>query len=154
MINHKERAIELFKQGYNCAQSVFGAFSEDLGVDFETAVKTSSSFGAGMGRLREVCGAVSGMFMVVGYKYGYTDPKDYAAKTEHYKLIQELANKFKEITGSIICRELLGLNEKSSSPVPEIRTASYYKKRPCAELVGIAARIVEEIINKNKKTEE
>lgn len=154
MINHKERAIELFKQGYNCAQSVFGAFSEDLGVDFKTAVKTSSSFGAGMGRLREVCGAVSGMFMVVGYKYGYTDPKDYAAKTEHYKLIQELANKFKEITGSIICRELLGLNEKSSSPVPEIRTASYYKKRPCAELVGIAARIVEEIINKNKKTEE
>ncbi len=154
MINHKERAIELFKQGYNCAQSVFGAFSEDLGVDFKTAVKTSSSFGAGMGRLREVCGAVSGMFMVVGYKYGYTDPKDYAAKTEHYKLIQELGNKFKEITGSIICRELLGLNDKSSSPVPEIRTASYYKKRPCAELVGIAARIVEEIINKNKKTEE
>jgi len=69
LINHKERAIELFKQGYNCAQSVFGAFSEDLGVDFKTAVKTSSSFGAGMGRLREVCGAVSGMFMVVGYKY-------------------------------------------------------------------------------------
>ncbi len=150
MINHKERATELFKQGYNCAQSVFGSFSEDLGIDFETAVKIASSFGAGMGRLREVCGAVSGMFMVVGYKYGHTNPKDYAAKTEHYKLVQELALKFKEINGSIVCRELLGLKEKSSSPIPERRTASYYKKRPCAELVGIAAELVEETI-KNKQ---
>ena len=96
----REHAMELFKQGYNCSQSVFAAFCEECGMDFETALKLSSSFGGGMGRLREVCGAVSGMFMVAGMKYGYTDPEDSTSKAEHYKRIQELAEQFKEKNGS------------------------------------------------------
>lgn len=149
MNSAKERAIELFKQGYNCSQSVFGAFYKECGIDFETAIKLSSSFGGGMGRLREVCGAVSGMFMVVGMIYGYTDPKDKASKTEHYKRIQELAESFKEKNGSIVCRELLGLEVKSETYVPEDRTTEYYKKRPCAELVGDAAEIIDKYRKNN-----
>ena len=104
-----EKAVELFKKGYNCSQSVFGAFAEDLGIDFETAVMISSSFGGGMGRMREVCGAVSGMFMAAGIKYGYSDPKNMNAKKEHYRLIQTLAERFKERNKYIVCRQLLGM---------------------------------------------
>lgn len=150
MNNFKERAKELFKQGYNCSQSVFGAFCEECGMNFETALKISSSFGGGMGRLREVCGAVSGMFMVAGMIYGYNDPKDKAAKAEHYKRIQELAEKFKEMQGSLICRELLGLTTKSESYIPEERTDEYYKKRPCVEIIGSAAEIMHEYIKSNQ----
>jgi C_GCAxxG_C_C family probable redox protein len=150
MDNVRERAIDLFKQGYNCSQSVFGVFCEECGMDFETALKISSSFGGGMGRLREVCGAVSGMFMVAGMKYGYSDPKDTKSKTEHYKRIQELAETFKEKNNSIVCRELLGLSTKSESYIPEERTVEYYKKRPCVELVGDAAEIIYEFIKTNK----
>ena len=149
MIDHSQRAMELFKQGYNCSQAVFVSFCEDINLDFDTALKLSSSFGAGMGRLREVCGAVSGMFMVAGMKYGYTDVKDRDAKAEHYKMIQELASQFKAENHSIICRELLGLKSGPDSPIPEERTENYYKKRPCVELVGHAAQIIEEAI-KNK----
>lgn len=154
MSNHSQRAMELFKQGYNCSQSVVAAFCEELDIDFETALKISSSFGGGMGRLREVCGAASGMFMVAGLKYGYSDPKDNKAKTEHYKLIQQLAAQFKAENGSIVCRELLGLNAGPDSPIPELRTNEYYKKRPCAELVGCAAEIMEKIIENKSKMEE
>lgn len=100
-----------------------------------------------MGRLREVCGAVSSMFMIAGLKYGYTDPKDRVAKQKHYELIQELAHRFKDINGSIICRELLGLDIKHDIPVPEERTEKYYKKRPCAELVRCAAEIIDRVID-------
>lgn len=148
MSNHSQKAMELFKQGYNCSQAVFAAFCDDLGIDFETAIKIASSFGGGMGRLREVCGAVSGMFMVAGLMYGYTNPKDNKAKTAHYKLIQELAAQFKAENHSIICRELLGLTTEPDSHVPELRTKEYYKKRPCTELVGCTAGIMEELINK------
>jgi len=144
---HSDLAKELFIKGYNCSQSVFAAFCDETGLDMDTALKISSSFGGGMGRLREVCGAVSGMFMVVGMKYGYTDPFDKKAKTEHYKLIQDLAKQFEKENGSIICRELLGLSVKADIPVPEDRTESYYKKRPCAELVENAARILDEYIS-------
>ena len=96
-----------------------------------------------MGRLREVCGAVSGMFMIAGLKRGYTDPKAYQAKKEHYALIQHLAGKFKEENGSIVCRELLGLDHKTDSPIPSVRTDGYYQKRPCIELVKNAVRILE-----------
>lgn len=146
MNSFKDRAMELFKEGYNCSQSVFAAFCEECGMDFETALKISSSFGGGMGRLREVCGAVSGMFMVAGMKYGYIDPKDRLSKAEHYKRIQQLAGEFKEKNGSIICRELLGLSTQSESYIPEARTDEYYKKRPCAELVGDAAEIMYEFM--------
>lgn len=153
MSGKAERAMELFKQGYNCAQAVFAAFCGDMGMDFETALKLSSSFGGGMGRLREVCGAVSGMFAAAGMKYGYTDPKDSKAKAAHYKLIRELAAQFKAENHSIICRELLGLDAGPDSPVPELRTDEYYTKRPCAELVGCAARLMEELINKTETGE-
>lgn len=151
-MDYSQVAMGYFKQGYNCAQSVMAAFCTEMGMDFDTAVKISSSFGAGMGRLREVCGAVSGMFMVAGVVCGYSNPDDRAAKTEHYKLIQQLAAQFKEQNGSIICRELLGLGKGADSPVPSIRTPEYYKKRPCMELVGMAAKIIGDYIE-SKKTE-
>lgn len=147
-----ESAKKLFEQGYNCAQAVFCAFCEDEGIDFKTGLKLSSSFGGGMGRLREVCGAVSGMFMAAGIIYGYDSNDDKQAKTAHYKLIQELAGKFKEENGSIICRDLLGLNRQKDSYVPQDRTKEYYKKRPCAELVAVAAEILENYIEENKKS--
>ena len=148
---HSELAMSFFKEGYNCSQSVFMAFCDEYDMDFEMALKISSSFGAGMGRLREVCGAVTGMFMAAGMIYGYSDPKDHTSKTEHYKRIQYLAKEFEEKNHSIICRELLGLGSGKDSPVPELRTAEYYKKRPCAELVGMAADIMDKYINDNQQ---
>lgn len=141
-----EKAKALFLEGYNCAQAVFGAFADELGLDFETAMKLSSGFGGGMGRLREVCGAVSGMFMVFDMKYGYTSPTDKEAKMALYAHIQTLAKSFEKENSSIICRELLGLSEKNSEPIPEDRTKAYYKKRPCAQLVELAADIVDKYI--------
>ena len=148
---HSERAMSLFKEGYNCSQSVFMAFCDEYNMDSEMASKISSSFGGGMGRLREVCGAVTGMFMVAGMIYGYSDPKDQTLKTEHYKRIQYLAKEFEEKNGSIICRELLGLGKGKDNPVPELRTAEYYKKRPCVELVGMAAEIMDKYITEHRK---
>ena len=150
MTDYSEKAMDLFKQGYNCSQSVVLAFCDKIGLDEETALKMSSSFGGGIGRLREVCGAVTGMFMVAGMLYGYSDPKDNKTKTEHYKLIQMLANEFREENGFIICRELLGLGAGADKPVPELRTQEYYKKRPCAELVGCAAKIMEKYIKERE----
>ncbi len=146
MSNKVERAKELFLEGYNCAQSVVGAFCEDVGMDFDTAIKLSSSFGAGMGKLREVCGALSGAFMVAGLKYGYTSPTDNQAKAQHYKLIQDMAEKFKAQTGSIVCRELLKISkEEKQNHIPAKRTPDYYKKRPCVAMVEIAATIIDEV---------
>ena len=147
MTSHSQRAADLFHQGYNCAQSVFAAFSDELGIDFETALKLAAPFGGGMGRMREVCGAVSGMFLVAGLKYGYSDPKAGSAKAEHYQLIQALAERFREENHSIICRELLGLGAGPDHPEPEQRTNDYYRKRPCAELVACAAGIIEQKMN-------
>ena len=143
MSNNPERAVNFFKEGYNCSQAVLAVYCDELGIDFETALKLSSSFGGGMGRLREVCGAVSSMFMVAGLKFGYISPKDVQAKEKHYRLIQELSRRFAQENGSIICRELLGLNVKHDNPTPEARTESYYKKRPCSELVKCAVEILD-----------
>ncbi len=140
------KAMELFKEGYNCAQAVVLAYEDYFEECPETLAAMISSFGGGMGRLREVCGAVSGMFFVAGRQYGYADPKANKEKQEHYVRIQELAARFREQNGSIVCRELLGLQEKVSVPVPEERTAEYYRKRPCAELVAMAATILEQYI--------
>lgn len=153
-MTRREKAMQLFEEGYNCSQSVFLAFEDLHGIDRETAAKLSSSFGGGMGRLREVCGTVSGMFLTFGLLYGYDSPKAYDKKAEHYKRIQELAAEFEKRNGSIICRELLGLSVKKDAPVPERRTEEYYKKRPCGELVGDAAEILEAYIERQKKTEE
>lgn len=145
MENKSEEAKRLFLSGANCAQAVLGAFHCECGLDFDTAMKLASGFGAGMGRLREVCGAVSGMFMAASLIRGSSDLHDKAAKDAHYALIQELAGEFRRETGSLICRELLGLEQKQvDRPVSEERTAAYYKKRPCAEMVALAARILEE----------
>lgn len=148
-INAQQKAKKLFCQGYNCCQSVLAAFCEKTGLDFQTSIKIASSFGGGMGRLREVCGAVTGMFMVAGMIFGYQNPKDNKTKGEHYKLIQDLAEQFKKDNHTIICRELLNLDKTKFNPTPEDRTSEYYKKRPCVELVGCAAGIIEEYINKN-----
>ena len=150
-INHAEKAKSLFESGYNCCQAVLCAYADELGLDETNALKIASSFGGGMGRLREVCGAVSGMFMVCGLRDGYTNIDGVNAheeKMSHYERIQELARKFINENGSIICRELLGLAPKKSSldmdsPVPEKRSDEYYKKRPCAELVAMAASFLE-----------
>ncbi len=144
--HYGQKAKQLFLEGYNCTQAVFLAFSDRYDMDTSTAMKLSSSFGGGMGRLREVCGAVSGMFLVAGMLYGYDSPKDFEAKSEHYKRIQELAAKYREENGSIVCREILGLPAGGDSPVPEKRTLEYYKKRPCPDLVAAAAAIMEEYI--------
>ncbi len=146
----KEKAMGLFSEGYNCSQAVFAAFSDEMGIDKQTAFRIASSFGGGMGRMREVCGAVSGMFMAAGMLFGYCDPKDNVKKAEHYALIQSLAEEFRKENGSIVCRELLGLTKgENSNSTPTPRTDAYYKKRPCKELVGIAAEILENYIKKN-----
>lgn len=150
MCNHSEKAKALFEEGYNCAQSVFLAFAEDLGLDFETAAKLSSSFGGGMGRLREVCGAVSAMFMIAGLKKGYTSPNDDTSKAEHYQRIQELAAEFRDHHGTILCRELLGLEAGPDDYHPAKRTKAYYASRPCADLVADAASIVDAWITAGK----
>lgn len=147
MENRVEKAARLFKEGYNCAQAVFVAFSDLYGIDEETALRMSCSFGAGMGRMREVCGAVSGMFMVAGMLTGTVDAKDVQGKTNNYEVVQEMAEEFKKTSGgSIICKELLGLVKKEESAVPEKRTEEYYKKRPCVQLVEDAATIIDKIL--------
>lgn len=144
-----EIAKNYFLEGYNCAQAVALAYKDELNMSEEDISKMTSSFGGGMGRLREVCGAVSGMFLVAGILFGYSDPKDYEGKKSHYELVQHLAEKFKNINGSIVCKELLGLEKKEDSAIPSHRTEEYYKKRPCGDLVSDAANILEEYIKQN-----
>ena len=149
-----ERAKRLFKEGgYNCCQAVVLAYNDVFGIDDQTAAAISSGFGGGMGRMREVCGAVSGMTMLAGLIKPATDPSVKDWRTANYALVQEMAYEFKDINGSIVCKELLGLVPMGSSaqtpkesPEPSDRTPEYYKKRPCEELVGISARIVGEKI--------
>ena len=141
---YSEKAANNFREGYNCAQSVLLAFANKVGLKEDEALKLASSFGGGMGRLREVCGAVSAMFMIAGILKGYTEPNNDIIKANHYKLIQDLAAEFKSKHGTIICRELLGLEEDEFSPIPSARTKEYYKERPCEEFIKCAAEIVEE----------
>lgn len=140
-------AKQNFMNGYNCSQAVLLAFCEDFGLEKETALKISEPFGGGMGRMREVCGTVTGMFMVLGLAMGNSDAKDGSTKKNVYKSVQELAEKFKQDNGSIICRELLGLQKANKeSYVPSERTTEYYKKRPCPELCKYAADILEDYL--------
>ena len=142
-INHAEKAKSLFENGYNCCQAVLCAYADELGIDQNTALKIASSFGGGMGRLREVCGAVSAMFAIAGLKKGYTSPNDDVIKAKHYELIQSLAEEFKSKFGTIICRELLELPEGKDSPIPSKRTEEYYQTRPCEAFIKYASEIVE-----------
>lgn len=142
-----ERAIELFKEGYNCSQSVVGAFCEDFGVDFDTAMKMSEPFGGGMGRMRLTCGAVSGMFMLVGMKYSKAQGGDLETRKLVYRTVQEMAEEFKNKNGTITCAELLGNNlpkDNGSNPTP--RTETFYKKRPCIGCIADCAEIAEKYL--------
>lgn len=139
-----ERAVDYFMQGYNCSQSVVAAFADLYGMDEETAVRIAAGFGGGVGRMRMMCGAVSGIVMLVGLDCGQTKGNDRNGKSDCYKAVQELLAQFKEQNGSIICAEILGLDghdKAASSYVASERTAEYYKTRPCAAKVESAARI-------------
>jgi len=142
-LSHADKAASLFLAGYNCAQSVFGAFCDVTGMDMESAMRLSSSFGGGMGRMREVCGTVSAMLMVAGILWGYPDTGEDGKKAAHYTRVQALAGQFREIHGTIICRELIAGLKKDSSPIPEKRTEQYYRERPCVRFVRTAAEILD-----------
>ena len=145
--NKAKLAGELFMQGYNCSQSVIAAWADEIGLDRQTALLVSSGFGGGMGRLREGCGAVSGAFMVLSYKFGSTDVSDGKAKAALYETIQDFAARFKQENrfDSIVCRDMLGLSG-ASAPTPAERTAEYYKKRPCRELIELSSGLLGEFI--------
>lgn len=146
MLSRVERAAATFEEGYTCAQAVFATYADLFGMDRETALKLASPMGGGMGRMREVCGAVSAMALLAGLKEGNTDPSNEAAKEHIYLLTRQMAGKFKEEHGTMICRELLGLECMEESAKPSERTDRYYRERPCTRLVATAARIVEEML--------
>ncbi|MBQ0043619.1 MAG: C_GCAxxG_C_C family protein [Bacteroidales bacterium] len=144
-----DMARAFFKKGYNCCQSVALAYSDVIGMDETAIAAMGSGFGGGFGRLREVCGCVSGMTLVAGAALPSTDPSDMQRRSANYELVQKLANRYKEENGSIICRELLGLEKtvKTEESMPSARTDEYYKKRPCPELCACATRILAETLN-------
>lgn len=146
-MSREQKAEELFKSGQNCCQAVTGAFADLVDIDEAALSKLSMPLGGGMGRLREVCGAVSGMFLILGLT-----SEDGATKSDIYPQVQELAARFKKETGSIVCRELLSGVKTTAGASPEARTDEYYKKRPCAELVKLAAKLLEEYLT--EKSEE
>lgn len=153
MSKHSDKAEQLFRSGYNCAQSVFGAFSDMTGIDFEYAVKMSAPFGGGFGRLREVCGAACGMTLAGGCLYGYDTTDNYEAKKTNYELERKLMNEFSAEMGSYICRDILGelANESEdggNSPTP--RTEEFYTKRPCLKCIRTATEILDKEIEDNK----
>lgn len=140
-----ENAVALFKEGYNCSQSVVAAYAEEYGLTREQALKISASFGGGIGRMRKTCGAACGLFMLAGLETGCTEGSNREGKEENYKIVQMLAREFERRNGSLTCAELLGLSKQAPTPpTPEERTAEYFKKRPCVKMVEEAARIWEE----------
>ena len=147
-----EVAVSLFKEGFNCSQSVVAAFADKYGFTREQALKMSASFGGGIGRMRETCGAACGLFLLAGLESGATEGADREGKAANYALVQELAEVFKERNGALKCADLLGLSKKE--PVvstPEARTDQYYAKRPCVKMVEEAARIWCEYLQKQEK---
>lgn len=146
MSERVDKATALFKSGYSCSQSVVGAFCDCFGLDETTALRISSGLGGGVGRLREVCGALSGLALLAGLKYGSADPKNTDAKKKTYEVVQRMAGAFREKNGSIVCRQLLGLEKPEHDPTPSERTEAYYQKRSCAEYVADAAAIAERFL--------
>lgn len=136
-----EKAKMLFKQGFNCSQSVFAACADIYGMDEQTALRVAASFGGGIGRMRQTCGAACGMFLLAGLENGSTQISDAEGKKRNYALVQDLAEQFKQMNGSLICSELLGIAPQAQEPTPEARTEAYYQKRPCVEMVASAVRI-------------
>lgn len=148
-MSKSEIAVENFLKGYNCAQSVVAAFCGDLGADRKTCLMLSEGFGGGMGRLREVCGAVSGMFMLAGLKYSNAEPKDLTTRKLVYSKVQKMAAEFRTEMGSIICSELLSGIDLSPGSTPTQRDTEFYKKRPCVECIRTAAKIAERVLNED-----
>lgn len=136
-----EKAKALFKQGFNCSQSVFAACADIYGMDEQTALRVAASFGGGIGRMRQTCGAACGMFLLAGLENGSAQIGDAEGKKRNYALVQDLAEQFKQVNGSLICSELLGIAPQAQEPTPETRTEAYYQKRPCVEMVASAVRI-------------
>lgn len=151
MTERIERAVELFKSGFNCSQSVVAAFAELYGFTQEQGLHMSASFGGGIGRMRQTCGAACGMFLLAGLEKCAIEGSDRESKAANYKLVQELAEEFKKRNGSIICAELLKLKKTEVSSVPEERNEQYYAKRPCAKMVEVAATIWAEYLEKQQK---
>lgn len=147
-------AVAMFEAGYNCAQSVFVTYAELFGMDRETALKLSCPMGGGMGRMREVCGAVSAMALLSGLKMGNTDPENEAAKRASYEIVRRMSARFQEQYGTILCRELLGIVGMEASAAPAVRTDAYYASRPCSRIVGAAAAIVEQFLLEDLAEEE
>lgn len=148
-MTEKEKAGALFLEGFNCSQSVFTAFCDRFGIDEKTAEKISAGLGGGIGRQREVCGAVSGAAMVLGCIASATDGSDNESKMKNYELVREFSDRFRQIHGSIICRELLEDKAKNKGAVPDERTAEYYKNRPCLKMVEDAAEILMQMLKEN-----
>ena len=146
MESRVSRAVATFEEGYNCCQSVFSTYADLFGMDRETALKLSCSMGAGVGRMREICGTVSAMSLLAGLKTGNTDPQNQAAKTVNYELVRLLADTFREQQGAIVCREILGIRGREKSAAPTIRTKEYYRTRPCSRTVACASRIIETLL--------
>lgn len=137
-----ERAKELFKQGFNCSQAVFAACADIYGIEDQSlALRLAASFGGGIGRMRQTCGAACGMFLLAGLQNGSATEGDAEGKKQNYVLVQDLAGKFRDENGSLICSELLGIAPKPQEPTPAERTEAYYQKRPCVEMVASAVRI-------------
>lgn len=149
-----ERARQYFLSGYNCAQAVVMTFDDVMKHSPETLAQLSAPFGGGMGRMREVCGTVSGMTMVAGAIRPAVNPQNLEERKANYALVQEFAQRFRQENGDIVCRRLLGLEpreEQRETPMPSERTAEYYRKRPCVEYVASATRIVAEYLIANDK---
>ena len=147
-----EKAVALFKEGFNCSQSVVAAFADQYGFTHEQALRMSASFGGGIGRMRETCGAACGLFMLAGLETGATEGSDRDGKAANYALVQELAEEFKKRNGALRCADLLGLSK--TEPIvstPEARTSQYYAKRPCSKMVEEAPRIWCEYLEKHTK---
>lgn len=148
-----ELAVSLFKEGYNCSQSVVAAFADIYGFTREQALKMGASFGGGIGRMRQTCGAACGLFLVAGLETGCIEGRNREGKEANYILVQQLAEEFKKRNGALICSSLLGLDKSAPTPAtPEARTDAYYKKRPCIKIVEEAARIWVEYLNKKRET--
>ena len=146
------QAVELFKEGFNCSQSVVAAFADKYGFTREQALRMSASFGGGIGRMRETCGAACGLFMLAGLETGATEGADREGKAANYALVQELAKEFKQRNGALRCADLLGLSKiEPIVSTPEARTNQYYEKRPCVKMVEEAARIWCEYLEKHAK---
>jgi len=142
---HTEAAMMAHEQHFNCSQSVLSAFAQELGLERDLALKVATGFGGGMGRLAETCGVVTGAYMVIGLKYGMTDPADQASKERTYAIVQAFAQKFKERFGALDCRDLLGVDLSTPGGLALATDQQLFSVR-CSALIRGAAEILDELL--------